>query len=313
MRKLKIGTRGSKLALWQAEWVRRELQKERPHVSSELIVIRTESDRQPDAPITSMDSRGVFTRDIEVALLTGKIDLAVHSLKDLPSEDSPGLIIAATSPREDARDVLVSRAGEGLEGLPGGAVVGTSSLRRCSLVKAARADVSVRPIRGNIETRLRKLRGGEYDAIVIAAAAINRLDLDLRPQFLDPDTWVPAVAQGIIGVQARADDGELRDMLATISDPESWLCARVERSFLRSLGGGCSVPVGGLATTDGESVTLRGFVGAPDGTQTLRLQGTAPINAADGLGVQVATGLVAGGGGRILEALRERVPLLRES
>jgi hydroxymethylbilane synthase len=311
VRSIRLGTRGSKLALWQAEWVERELRRRHSGVAIEIVVIRVESDRQPDVPITAMNSRGIFVRDIEVALLEGRIDAAVHSLKDLPSEDAPGLEIVAASPREDPRDALLTLDGAGLAELRPGAFVGTSSLRRTALVHEARRDLAVLPIRGNVDTRLRKLRAGEYDAIVMAAAALNRLSRDTPAQLLPPDVWVPAVAQGIIGVQARAGDTEMAELLSAVSDPGSELCARVERSFLRSLGGGCSVPVGGLATLHDGSVSLTGFVGSPDGERTLRASRTLPVERAHELGHAVAGELASAGGDRILGRLQAEVPIVR--
>ncbi len=311
MRHIRLGTRGSKLALWQANWVKGELQACFPEVEVELVVIRVESDRQPDVPITAMNSRGIFVRDIELALLEGRIDAAVHSLKDLPSEDAAGLEIAATSPREDPRDALLTTDGRGLQELRSGAAVGTSSLRRSALVREARRDVSVQPIRGNIDTRLRKLHDGEYDAVVMAVAALNRLEERVPALLLPAQTWVPAVAQGIIGVQARVDDRETKELLSAVSDSESMLCARVERSFLHSLGGGCSVPVGGLATVSDGTVTLSGFVGSPDGERALRVAQTAPVYRADALGPAVASELRARGGEAILARLQAEVPIVR--
>ena len=311
-RRIKLGTRGSKLALWQTHWAKSRLEQEFPELEVSVEVIRVESDRQPDIPITAMQSRGVFTRDIEVALLSGRIDGAVHSLKDLPSEDAEGLVIAATSRREDPRDALLTLDGRGLRELPPGATVGTSSLRRCSLLLESRPDVTVAPLRGNVDTRVRKLREGSYDAILMAAAALSRLEIQQPAQLLDSHAWVPAVTQGIIGIQARAGDQELVQMLSAISDPVSMLCASVEREFLRSLGGGCSVPVGGFAELQGGEVRMRGFAGSPDGRSVVRSEARAPQADAAGLGPAVAEELRQGGAQEILERLREQVPLLRE-
>jgi len=309
--RVRIGTRGSALALWQARWLQTEIERRRPDISVELVVIRTESDRRPDVPITAMESRGVFTRDIEQALLDGEVDAAVHSLKDLPSEDAPGLVLAATSPREDPRDALLTPDGVSLEELKSGAVVGTSSLRRAALLRAARPDLNVRPIRGNIDTRLAKLRSGAYDAIVMAAAALNRLGRDVPSRLLEPETWTPAVAQGIIGVQVRANDVEMLSLLSPIGDPRSGMCARIEREMLHSLGGGCSVPVGGLARLEDGRVTLRGFVGSADGRRTLYAERSADEVQSHGLGALVAADLRAAGAEEILAALRSDSPLLR--
>jgi len=311
IRRIRLGTRGSRLALWQTAWVEAALWAHFPECEIEQVVIRVESDRQPEAPITAMASRGVFTRDIEVALINGRIDAAVHSLKDLPSEDTPGHSVVATSPREDPRDALLTVDGARLHDLPRAAVVGTSSLRRASLIREARPDLRVLPIRGNIDTRIRKLRAGEYGAIVMAAAALNRLHESIPAQLLSVDSWVPAVAQGIIGVQARSDDAAVVAMLVAISNEEAMLCASVERSFLRSLGGGCSVPVGGYAELQNGVVQLTGFVGSPDGRRTLRLGEQVPVASASTLGPKVARALTRQGADAILDELRIAVPILR--
>lgn len=308
---IRLGTRGSALALWQTAWVSDALRVRFPGVAVETVVIRVESDRQPELPISAMASRGVFTRDIEVALLEGRIDAAVHSLKDLPSDDAPGLAVVATSPREDPRDALLTPDGRGLMDLPPGAVVGTSSLRRTALLREARSDLSVRPIRGNIDTRIRKLREGEYDAVVMAAAALNRLDEAVPARPLPPDEWVPAVAQGIIGVQARGTDAELASMLGEISDRGAMVCASIERSFLRALRGGCSVPVGGLARLEGGMATLHAFVGSPDGRRVLRVRRSVRLESAAALGGDVAYELQLRGAGEILDGLRAVVPIVR--
>ncbi|MDP9352861.1 MAG: hydroxymethylbilane synthase [Chloroflexota bacterium] len=308
---IRLGTRGSKLALRQADWATNAVQSHFPGLRVERVVIRVESDRQPDRSIPEIGERGIFTRDIESSLLEGRIDIAVHSLKDLPSEDVPGLSVVATSPREDPRDALLTLDGRALEDLRPGAVVGTSSLRRCALVLESRPDLSVRPIRGNIDTRLRKLYDHEYDAVVMAAAALNRLHEAVPAQLLDSEHWIPAVAQGIIGIQARSEDRGIGGMLARISDPEAFLCARIERLFLQSLGGGCSVPVGGLATLRSERVTLRAFVGSPDGERTLRAERTVSVVEADRLGGSVAEALREQGAESILAKLRASVPIVR--
>lgn len=308
---LKIGTRGSRLALWQTDWLIGELARRCPDLETERVIIRVESDRQPDVPLVEMESRGVFTRDIEVALQAGRIDAAVHSLKDLPSENAPGLVIAATSARADARDALLTGDGRSLEELSAGGVVGTSSLRRTALLRAARPDLHVTPLRGNIDTRLRKLRDGQYDAIVMAAAALERLEQAAPSVLLPPERWVPAVSQGIIGVQARAGDERVLSLITPLGDPSSGLCAGVERSFLRSLGGGCSVPVGGYARVEGDAITLRGFIGSPDGRRSLRVVRSAPARESAGLGERVAEELERLGATAILEELREHTPLLQ--
>ena len=310
MVQLRVGTRGSRLALWQAEWATEQLARRHPRLELERVVIRVESDRRPDVPITAMDARGIFTSDIELALLEGRIDLAVHSLKDLPSEDAAGLVVAAASPREDPRDVLLAADGRGLDHLARGARVGTSSLRRTALLRERRPDLAVAPLRGNIDTRLRKLRVGEYDAIVMAAAALRRLDEAVPAQPLPPEWWIPAVAQGIIGIQARAGDERVLGLLRDVGDAEAMFCASVERAFLHSLGGGCSVPVGGLATLADGVVELRAFVGSAAGGRVLRVVRRSPVGESERLGPRVAAALRALGADTILEDLRRSVPLV---
>lgn len=311
---IRIGTRGSKLALYQANWVRDQLLARFPDLRVELVVIRTESDRKPESNLASLDTRGVFTRDIESALLAGEIDVAVHSLKDLPTDMSQYLCIAATGPRADARDFLVTHVGSSsmsdamLSDLPEGAVVGTSSMRRSSLLRAERPDFTVLPLRGNIDTRLRKLESGEYDAIVMAGAALDRLGLSVRAVPLDPHRWVPAVAQGIIGVQAHIRDREILAMLDEISDPDSMLAATVERDLLRAVGGGCSVPVGGYGVISGDDFHLTGFVGSPDGTRVIYASRTSARSQAATLGEALAADLRSKGADAILAELQVSVP-----
>ncbi|MDQ3855866.1 MAG: hydroxymethylbilane synthase, partial [Chloroflexota bacterium] len=307
---LRVGTRGSPLARWQAGWLRTELERTAPDLGVELVVIRTESDRQPDLPITELGTRGVFTRDLEVALLEGRIDVAVHSLKDLPSEEPPGLLLAATSPREDPRDALLTLDGRSLADLPPGSRLGTSSLRRTALARATRPNVRVEPLRGNIDTRLRKLHAGDYDAIVMALAALRRLGRVVPYTPLDPAEWVPAVAQGIIGLQARTDDVVTLELLRQVNDAESFACASAERGVLRSLGGGCSVPVGALATLENGSLTLRALVAAADGSRILRAARTLPVERSRELVAHVVEDLQSQGAGQVLAGLRAEVPLL---
>ncbi len=326
MSRIRIGTRGSTLALWQAQWLMDSLKRASRRASCEVVVIQTQSDRDQRTPLERMGATNVFTREIEQALLAGEIDVAVHSLKDLSSEMPKGLVLAATSPREDARDALVTRDGRGLEDLPRGAVVGTSSLRRRSLLLHARPAARVEPLRGNIETRLRKLEQGDYDAIIMAHAALQRLGLDVPCVTLDPTIWVPAAGQGIIGVQARAGDDELLDLLGRVSNPASMWCAQVERGLLRALGGGCTVPVGahaifhrhrkswrgraprerGQPITDDDLVSLYGFVGSPDGRRALYSSAAANEPASDMLVRGIAADLKKQGADDVLALLRGR-------
>lgn len=308
---LRIGTRGSALALWQTDWLVRRLSGAYPELSAAVEVIRVQSDRQPETPIPAMDGRGVFTHDIEQALLDGGIDVAVHSLKDLPSVNDPRLTLAAVSPREDPRDVLVTLNGAALSALPAASRVGTSSLRRQALVRHARPDCSVLPLRGNIDTRLRKLRAGEYDAIVMAGAAVRRLNLDAAVAPFPVESWVPAVSQGIIGVQARAADHEVVRMLACIGDPTAMVMARAEREVLRLMGGGCTVPLGALASVDGRSLRLAALVAAPDGSRVVTASAEGSSERPEDAAATVAAILKASGAEEILSRLRESVPLMQ--
>ncbi|MCB9665500.1 MAG: hydroxymethylbilane synthase [Alphaproteobacteria bacterium] len=258
----RLGTRGSALARAQSEDVAARLRR----VSGrdvELVVISTRGDRITDRPLPEVGGKGLFTLELEEGLRDGSLDLAVHSLKDLPSEPVPGLVIAAVPEREDPRDVLV---GATLAGLPSGARVGTGSARRALQLRVARPDLVPVPIRGNVETRLRKQVDGEVDAVVLAAAGLARLGLSDRvTAYLDVDRCVPAVGQGALGVQCRASDGVLRAALAELVDPDAVDEVALERAFLEALGGGCSVPVACHAHVEGERLRVRAFVGRADG------------------------------------------------
>jgi len=278
---LNFATRPSNLARWQTGHVIRLLQRAWPDVVCEEHVIVTRGDRVLDKPLPQIGGKGLFTAELEAALHSGRVQAAVHSLKDLPTENPPGLTIGAIPQRADARDALVSRGGFDLENLPKGTVVGTSSLRRAAQVLAVRPDVQIRSIRGNVETRLRKLLDGQYDAVVFAAAGLQRLGLDkgdgYQVRVLPPETMLPAPGQGALAVQCRTDDAETLRLLAAIHDEATARAVTAERAFLAGLGGGCSVPVGAygqVKTENGrQTVTLIGLVAAPDGSTVIRVQG----------------------------------------
>jgi len=272
--KIRIGTRGSELAMWQARFVAGLLGDDR----TEIIVIKTQGDAVQNLSFDKMEGKGFFTREIEQALLEQRIDLAVHSLKDLPTDNPAGLIIAAVPEREDPADrLLVSpRALDERKDLclKDGAVVGTSSMRRMAQLKLARVDLSVEPLRGNVNTRVKRLREGRFDAIVMAAAALRRIDLavdDLRCVPLDTDAFIPAPAQGALGLQAREGDAETLRAVAPLNHAETERCVAAERAFLRHFGGGCQTPLGALAVIEaGGALRLRGIVAAPDGSSAFR-------------------------------------------
>ena len=298
MTTLKIGSRGSALALAQAEWVRRKLEERGLNV--EIIVIKTSGDRFVDGPIQSLGGKGSFTKEIEDALLSGEIDLAVHSMKDLPTQLPDGLAIAAVPVREDARDVLVSRKNIPLKALPDGARLGTGSLRRRSQILNYRSDLAVVPIRGNVDTRLKKLFEQGLDAIVLAAAGLKRLDREDRiTEYLTPNICLSAVAQGALAIETR-DDKPSRQSVAFLHHHASFVEVTAERAFLRKLGGGCHVPVAARALIDGELLNLSGMVAEPDGHRLCRGQIAGSTGQPGALGTELAERLIREGAEEML-------------
>jgi len=273
---LVVGTRTSRLARWQTDWVLERLSASGAPVRFDVRPFVTTGDAVQDTPLPQIGRRGVFTTELEQALRSGEIDLAVHSLKDLPTEEMPGLAIGAVPVRADARDVLVTRQGGGLASLPEGARVGTSSLRRTAQLRALRPDLDVQPIRGNVDTRVRKVQDGQYDAAVLAAAGLLRLGLDAYAgERFALDMMVPAPGQAALAVQCRAEDAATRVLLAAINDPQAEAATRAERTFLHTLGGGCSVPVAAYAAPGlpGQGLRLVGLVLSVDGTRRIRVEG----------------------------------------
>jgi hydroxymethylbilane synthase len=271
--KMRIGTRGSPLAVIQAETVGKLLTEAFPGLGVDYLIVRTSGDRIQDRPLAEVGGKGLFTKEIEQALFSGEIDLAVHSMKDVETFLPDGLCIAATLPREDPRDVLLSRDGKTLDDLPDGARIGTSSVRRQAQILHRRPDLAVVPFRGNVQTRMRKLDSGEADATLLAAAGLNRLNnIGIATQILAADDLLPAAAQGAIGVEIRQGDTERAEMLAAIDHPDTTLCIETERAMLAALDGSCRTPIGALAeldTTD-DGVFLRGLVARPDGSELHR-------------------------------------------
>jgi hydroxymethylbilane synthase len=292
---IRIGTRGSALALAQARAVAAGL-----GADAEIVTIRTEGDRLAEARLAAVGGKGLFVREIEEALLRREVDIAVHSLKDLPAEPPAGLVLAAFPPREDPRDVLAARVPATLEDLKPGAVVGTSSPRRRALLLSLRPDLSIEPIRGNVDTRLRKLAGGGFDAIVLAAAGLRRLGLTpehCRP--LDPDTFVPAVGQGIVAIEARADDAGTLRRLQALDDAPTRPCALAERAYLARLGASCNTPMAAHARLDHGTLHMAAVVASEDGRQILRARASAPAAEAERLGRELADTLLAQGAAEI--------------
>ena len=302
-----FATRGSELALWQTRAVASALQKISPEIVPVMEVVRTTGDRVLDVPLARIGDRGLFTKELDAALLDGSADVAVHSLKDVPTRLPDGLLLAAITPREDPRDVLVCRRGAeaSIATLSAGARVGTSSLRRRAQLRALRPDLEVVDLRGNLNTRIAKLDEGRYDAILLAAAGINRLGWAERiSEKLDPEHWLPAVGQGALAVVIREDRRDLGEMLSGIHDPETGACTTAERGFLGALEGGCQVPIGALGHVDGASLMLDGFVSGLDGTPLLRASVGGGVGEAASLGRQLAQELCARGALAVLEEVR---------
>lgn len=300
-RQVVIGTRASKLALWQSHHVRDRLLALHPDLEITLERISTRGDEVQDRPLAAIGRNSLFVAEIEDALRSGRIRLAVHSAKDLPSTLPSEFAIVAFTKRADPRDVLVSKHG-GLLQLPQGARVGTSSPRRACQLKALRPDLICLDIRGNVDTRLAKLERGDYDAIVLAAAGLDRLEWShVVTERIEPSVMLPAVAQGILAIEARADDEQMARLCAALEDADARDCAVAERAFLAAMGAGCNAPLAGFATLERDTLTLSALVGATDG-RTVKVTRSASRREAATLGVNVASALVAEGGAELLAA-----------
>lgn len=308
MKTIRIGTRGSRLALWQANWVKDALL--RAGLSAETVVIHTRGDRQTQGPLERLGATGVFTKEIQRGLLDGDVDLAVHSMKDLPTDPVPGIALIAVPARFDVRDVWVSNKFRTLAELTDGARVGTGSeRRRCQLLNRFGDRVRVENIRGNVETRLAQLDEGKFDAIILAVAGLARLGLAdrIRPEaILDPSAIYPAVGQGALAIEARTCDREVCAQLEALNDKNAMASALAERAMLRTLEGGCIAPIGAYSTIEGETLTLSGRILSLDGRTCFDAQETMPLAEAEALGKTVAEKLIQQGAGEILETLRNR-------
>jgi hydroxymethylbilane synthase len=288
MKSVRIGTRGSALALAQANWVKERIERKYPDLRIELVMIKTTGDRLPNLPVQRMGGKGIFVKEIEESLLRNEIDLAVHSLKDLPTEVTPDLTFAAIPEREDPGDALVSSQGRDLRTLDAGARIGTGSLRRRAQVLHFRRDVKIVPIRGNVDTRLKKLDGGEVDGLILAVAGLKRIGKENRiSEYLPPEICVGAPAQGALCLQTRAAD-PVKDMLSFLHDVRTAAEVTAERAFLRHLGGGCNVPVGARANTEGARLRLVGMVADPDGLQLARAEISGLAKDGEFLGKKLA-------------------------
>ena len=302
---LRIATRESRLALWQAEHVAALLRAAHPGIAVTLVPMTTQGDRILDRTLAEVGGKGLFIKELEVAMLENRADIAVHSMKDVPSELPDGMTLAAMLPRADARDAFLSPRYSHFTALPQGARVGTSSLRRQSQLKHARPDLDLLTLRGNVDTRLRKLDAGEYDAIILASAGLKRLGLDARIVHpFDAEALTPAVGQGIIGIECRADDARSIASLQALNDPVAQCCCAAERAFAQRLQGSCQSPIAGYATLEGDALTLRGVVGEPSGTRLYRGEKRGAARDAEQLGIALAEQLLRDGAGALLGALR---------
>ena len=304
MQRIRIATRKSALALWQAEFVKAELLKYHPQLQVELVPMSTQGDKILDTPLAKIGGKGLFVKELETAILEDRADIAVHSMKDVPVEFPPGLMLSTICEREDPRDAFVSNQFTSLAQLPAGAVVGTSSLRRQCQLKALRPDLQVRDLRGNVNTRLSKLDNGEFAAIILAAAGLIRLGFAERiASYLPVELSLPANGQGAVGIECRSDDAQVQALLAPLEHSVTRNRVLAERAMNRRLQGGCQVPIGAFAEQEGDKLWLRGLVGSLDGQQLIRDEIRGPAVQAEQLGQQLAELLLAAGAGAILSAV----------
>jgi hydroxymethylbilane synthase len=299
-----IASRESRLAMWQSDHIAAELRRLYPGCEVSILGITTRGDQILDRPLAEVGGKGLFVKELETALEDGRADLAVHSAKDVPMHLPQGFCLAAITPREDPRDCIVSNAAGSLEALPAGSVVGTSSLRREAQLRERHPALRVKPLRGNLDTRLAKLDRGEFRAIVLAAAGLKRLGLGARIRtMLEPEQSLPAPGQGALAIECREDRGDLRAQLAPLDDPATAACVRAERAMSRSLSGNCQLPLAAYAVASGARLRLRGLVASPDAARVVRAESTGPIGAPEELGESLADELRALGADAILASL----------
>ena len=304
---LRIATRKSQLALWQAEYVASMLQAAHPGLQVELLKMTTQGDKILDTPLAKVGGKGLFVKELELGMLEGRADIAVHSMKDVPVELPEGLHLPVICPREDPRDAFVSNTCSTLEALPQGARVGTSSLRRQCQLRALRPDLQILDLRGNVNSRLQKLDDGHYDAIILAAAGLKRLGFENRiREALAPEVSLPAIGQGAVGIECRVADDDINALLAPLHDLKTARRVQAERAMNARLQGGCQVPIGGYAEIEHGILLLRGLVGEPDGSQIVRGEIAGPPDNAEELGVVLAEDLLNRGADRILDTLYGR-------
>ncbi len=307
MKKLVIATRGSALALWQANHIKDCLEAEYPGLTVDLLKIKTKGDKILDVPLAKVGGKGLFVKEIEEALLDGRAQIAVHSMKDVPTELPEGLEVGVIPQREESTDSLLSVKYDGLKGLPKGAVVGTSSLRRQSQLATLRKDLKIESLRGNLDTRVKKLLNGEFDAIVVATAGLNRLNLTApKHEILGPPDFLPAVAQGALGIEYDKSDTEVMEMLQFLNHEPSKRQVLAERGFLTGLDGGCQVPIAAWSEIDGDRIRLTGFVADIDGSRPIRKMAEGHVDDAWGVGMILAGKVLDAGGKIILDEVYAR-------
>lgn len=302
-----LGTRGSTLAMGQSRWVQARLQELDPEITVSLHRIHTSGDKILDVPLAKVGGKGLFVKEIEDALLRGEIDFAVHSMKDVPTVLPPALDILCVPMREDPRDALISRDGRCFADLKPGARIGTSSLRRQAQLLNRRPDLHIAMLRGNLDTRLRKLREGQFDAIILAAAGLKRLEwTDSITEYLPPEISLPAIGQGALAIEGRRDDGQVRTLVSMLNHTPTWTTVRAERALLHRLEGGCQVPIAAHAVLEGDELRLDALIASVDGSRVIRDRVQGPASSAEALGVQLAERLLGQGGSAILNDIYGR-------
>jgi hydroxymethylbilane synthase len=304
---LRIGTRGSQLALFQANWVKEKLVQAHPHLQVTLIKIKTTGDQIQDAPLAKIGGKGLFVKEIEESLIKKKIDLAVHSIKDVPAILPLGLNLSAITKREDPRDVFISKDGTSLNDLSQGAKIGTSSLRRQAQLLHFRSDFQMVPLRGNLDTRLKKIKAMNLDGIVLALAGVKRLGLEERiTEIIPTEISLPAIGQGALGIETRIDDKKVEERIQFLNDEDSWIAVSAERAFLRKLEGGCQVPIAAFARIFGTALQIDGLVGTIDGKRLIRHHKEGSVEKAESLGIELAEILLNKGAKEILDEVYQR-------
>ena len=311
---LKIGTRGSSLALTQARWVAERLKEQTPGLGVDIIVIKTKGDIMQDVPLAKIGGKGLFVKEIEDALLRGEIDIAVHSMKDVHAELPEGLEISVMPEREDPRDVLISNDGRKIEDMPQGARIGTGSLRRGFQLRSLFPGMEIVPLRGNLDTRIRKIQSENLNGIIVAAAGMRRMGwTDRITQYIPVEIMLPSVGQGVLGIELRKNDDYTRNAVSFINHPQTWIEVSAERAFLKRLGGGCQLPIAAYGVKQEDNLTITGLLGSPDGRFTIKDEVAGYFNDAEAMGETLAERLLAKGGQAVLEEIYKKGTICGET